>query len=69
MDKHIRNIKKTLNMPNLNIASESSEKEKGIQVADALAGVVSREYCCTTLQNDGLFKIVKHLLQKEVLKI
>jgi len=67
MDKHVREIKKHLNMPGLNIYWSISEKEKGIQVCDALAGAVSREYC--RKQQESLFEIVQDLLQKEVIKV
>lgn len=67
MDKHVREIKKRLNMPGLNIYWSISEKEKGIQVCDALAGAVSREYC--QKQQESLFEIVQDLLQKKVIKV
>lgn len=45
MERYIRQIKRKLEMPGLNMSHSRSEKEKGIQVADAIAGALSREYC------------------------
>lgn len=67
MEKHLREIKKVMDMPALNIFWGVSEREKGIQVADALAGLIRRKYCME--MDEPLFEIVSHLLQKEVIKI
>jgi hypothetical protein len=44
MDKRIEEIRQGLGMPNLKILCDTSEKEKGIQLADAIAGAIGREY-------------------------
>lgn len=44
MDKYMRKIKSKLEMPGLEIYFKDSEKEKGIQITDAIAGAISREY-------------------------
>lgn len=44
MEKHVRKIKSLLKMPELNIKYSISQKEKGIQIADAIAGSISKEY-------------------------
>lgn len=67
MDKHLKEIKEVIAMEKLNISWETSEKEKGIQVADALAGVIGRRFCLG--KDVPLFAIVNHLLQKDVIKI
>ncbi|MCR6546990.1 DUF3800 domain-containing protein [Dehalobacterium formicoaceticum] len=44
MNRYINNIKEILQMPRLNIGFNDSQKEKGLQIADAIAGSISREY-------------------------
>jgi len=43
MERHLRKIKSSLGMPGLEIYFKESEREKGIQVADAIAGATCRE--------------------------
>ncbi|AVX40791.1 hypothetical protein CTH_10027 (plasmid) [Carboxydocella thermautotrophica] len=65
MDKHIRNIKKGLGMPRLNICGSNSEKEKGLQVADAIAGSLCREYVPRPSTPSYLEKII-HLMADDI---
>lgn len=67
MDKHIRNIKRGLGMENLKISSSDSQKEKGIQIADAIAGAVSRE---VLHRNKASYAdIIWHLIADDVKRI
>ena len=43
MDRYLRQIKSALKQPGINLCYEDSMKEKGLQVADAIAGTISRE--------------------------
>ncbi len=63
MENYIRKIKRNLQMPELNINFVKSEKEKGIQIADAIAGAVSKEYIRKTT---SYFEYISSQLQKEV---
>lgn len=68
MEKHIRNIKRELGMQNLKIYSANSEKEKGIQIADAIAGAVSREI----MPRNNLLShanIIWHLIANDIKQI
>ncbi len=67
MDKYMRQIKKTLEMPGLDISYVDSEKEKGIQIADAIAGSISREFTLRT--TDSLYKIIRNQATAETITI
>jgi hypothetical protein len=56
----LKNIKKGLSLE-CPIIWGNSEKEKGIQVADALCGAVSRKY--NNIQAPNYLHLVEHLMQ------
>ena len=66
MQKHIRAIKEDLGMV-INVNGCESEKEKGIQIADAICGSLARHY----LNRSGLsyFHLISHLSDKPMLII
>ena len=64
MQKHIRAINKGVDM-NLNILGGDSEKEKGIQIADAVCGSLSR-YHLNRL-GPSYYQIISHLMVKPIL--
>ena len=55
-------------MPGLNIYSAASEKEKGIQVADAVAGSVAREYIPRS-DSPSCCELIIHLIGNEIKRL
>lgn len=68
MEKYIRKIKKEMGMPGLNIFSAASEKEKGIQIADAVAGSVAREYFPRS-DSPSCCELIIHLIGDDVKRL
>jgi len=68
MDKYIRKVKKEMEMPELNLFSADSEKEKGIQVADAVAGAVAREYLPRS-NSPSCCDLIIHLIGDDVKRL
>lgn len=60
MEKHIKSIKEGLDMRDVNIRWGMSEKEKGIQIADALCGAVARKFY--ERSGPDYFHLVEHLM-------
>jgi hypothetical protein len=68
MDRRIQEIREGLGMPNLNIRYSSSEKEKGIQIADAVAGAIRREYIAGG-SSPSFFRIIAGRVVKPVIEV
>ncbi|WP_156946495.1 DUF3800 domain-containing protein [Desulfitibacter alkalitolerans] len=65
MNKHIRKVKQMLGMSKLEIGFTESEKEKGIQIADAIAGCISRE-CFVRPKSPSHFGLIAGLMVKDI---
>ncbi len=66
-EKYKKEIKKDLKMKHLDIRLEISEREKGIQITDAIAGSFSRELF--PRKRESYFNLVLPKLEKELIKI
>ncbi|MDF9408714.1 MAG: hypothetical protein A4E52_01162 [Pelotomaculum sp. PtaB.Bin013] len=60
MDKHIEKIREEMLCP-CNVRWGLSEKEKGIQIADAICGAASRDF--NNMTAPSFFYLIKHLKQ------
>lgn len=60
MDKHIERVQKELSCP-CDIRWGLSEKEKGIQIADAICGAASRDF--NNISAPSYFYLIEHLKQ------
>lgn len=68
IERYKQKVKKGLGMKKLNISLDKSEKVKGIQIADAVAGSLSRKF----IPRDGkepYFDLIASKLAKDVIKI
>ncbi len=66
-EKYKKEIKKELKIKHLEIRLEMSEREKGLQIADAIAGSFSRELF--PRKRESYFNLVLPKLEKELIKI
>jgi hypothetical protein len=65
MEKRIEEIRQGLGMPDLRIHWDTSEKEKGIQLADAIAGAISREHM-PRLASSSYMEVIEGKMAKPV---